>query len=430
MIIRHVLPVPTLPGPPCRGAPRPGRCRVTGAVDDAIRAALLPDLEPIRVLGGGGSAEVVLAREPALQRLVAVKVLRRELSADAVARQRFEREAQSAARIVHPSVTAIYRVGRTPDDRPFIVMEYVEGRTLADLLATAEPPPQQRALDVLAAVAEALAAAHERGIIHRDVRPGNVFIENRTGRVVLGDFGIAALLETGAAAATRLTAAGMMLGDVRYNSPERILGEDAVEQSDVYSFGVMAYEVLTGRGPFAARSAAEMLAAHLEQRPPELRQHAPAVPPRAAAMLTRCLAKEPNQRPLAHELAAELRSDIRSGESAPDAGPFAHLFEELRRRNVYRVMAAYAAVAVAILGVAEVVYDAFEPSRTGYQILVALVLAGFPVSLVLAWVYDIRAGRVLRTPGEQGSARVRALLWLGFAFSLIVVALAGWLLLR
>jgi eukaryotic-like serine/threonine-protein kinase len=237
---------------------------VSPGVDDAIRALLQPDLEPIRVLGAGATAEVILAREPALQRLVAVKILRSELAADKVARQRFEREAQSAARIMNPSVTSIYRVGRTADGRPFIVMEYIEGRTLADLLEGGEPLAEDRAIKLLASVTEALAAAHERGIIHRDVRPGNVLVEHRTGRAVLGDFGIAALLETGTAAVTQLTAAGMMLGDVRYNSPERIRGEDAVEQSDVYSFGVLAYEVLTGRGPYDARSSAQLLAAHLE----------------------------------------------------------------------------------------------------------------------------------------------------------------------
>jgi serine/threonine protein kinase len=192
-----------------------------GAVlDEPLRAALLPELEPIRLLGSGATAHVYLAREPALARLVA---------ADAVARQRFEREAQSAARIAHPHVTAIYRVGRVPDGRPYIVMEYVEGRTLTDVLAAGGVYEEPAARELLAALASALTAAHEKGVIHRDVRPANVLLENRTGRAVLGDFGVAGLLDSGSAAAARLTTAGMVLGDPRYHSPEQVRGEPAVE---------------------------------------------------------------------------------------------------------------------------------------------------------------------------------------------------------
>ncbi|HEX6309756.1 MAG TPA: serine/threonine-protein kinase [Longimicrobiales bacterium] len=399
-------------------------------VDDALRAALPPELEPIRLLGAGATAEVILAREPALQRLVAVKMLRAELAADAVARQRFEREAQSAARIRHPNVTAIHSVGRTADGRPFIVMEYVEGRTVADLLsAAAAPLDEARGLEILRSVAAALGAAHERGIIHRDVRPGNVLVEHRTGRAVLGDFGIAALLETGSAAATRLTVAGMTLGDVRYQSPEQIRGERAVEQSDIYAFGVLAYELLTGRGPYEASSPAELLAAHLQKKPADLRSRRPQLALPIVSVLTRCLAKEPNQRPLARDIVLELDAADRAGPAAGRQGSLADLFTELRRRNVYQVLAAYTAVALAILGVAQVVYEAFELSRTSYRLLVGSLLAGLPLSLVLAWVYDIRAGRIQRTPGEPG-ARTRLLLWAALGASLLVAGVAGWLLLR
>jgi tRNA A-37 threonylcarbamoyl transferase component Bud32 len=402
-------------------------------LDDKLRAALLPELEAVRALGRGATAEVLLAREPALQRLVAVKVLLAELAADSVARERFEREARSAARISHPHVTAIHRVGRTPDGRPFIVMEYIEGRTLADMLAPGEPLDEATACSILAAIARALAAAHQRGVIHRDVRPANVLVEHRTGRAVLGDFGIAALLETGSAAAARLTAAGMLLGDVQHNSPEQIRGESVIEQSDVYSFGVLAYEVLTGAGPFQARSGAEMLAAHLQQKPPDLRALRPQLPPRLAALLTRCLAKDPNQRPLAAELAVELADGGRAedaGTGAEAAGSLSHLMAELRRRHVYKVLAAYIAFAVTTLGVAEVVFDAFELSRASYRWLVSAVLAALPVTLVLAWVYDISAGRIERTAAAAAGMRVRVLMWAGFAASLLFAVLLGWLLLR
>jgi serine/threonine protein kinase len=397
-------------------------------MDEALRTSFLPELEPVRALGAGATAEVFLARDAALQRLVAVKVLRHELSADELARRRFEREAQSAARIAHPHVTAIHRLGRAADGRPFIVMEYVEGRTLADVLAGGAPLEEGRGRSILEAIASALAAAHQRGIIHRDVRPANVLVEHRTGRAVLGDFGIAALLETGSTAASRLTAAGVVLGEVRYSSPEQIRGDPVVEQSDVYAFGVLAYEVLTGRGPFDARSSAALLGAHLQQKPVELLTLRSDLPPRLSTLLMRCLAKNPNQRPLAAELAAELAGGAAGAGAEP--GSVAQLLRELRRRNVYQVLAAYMAFTLAVLGVAQVVYEAFELSRTSYRVVVALVLAGLPVALVLAWVYDIRAGRIERTFGGSGTPRARALMWAGFTASLLLAVAAGWLLLR
>ncbi|MEO5510091.1 MAG: serine/threonine-protein kinase, partial [Longimicrobiales bacterium] len=175
----------------------PTEAETTGALDERVRTELLPDLEVLRSLGTGTSANVYLARETSLQRLVAVKVLRPSVAADDILRRRFEREAQSAARIVHSHVTAVYRVGHLSDNVPYIVMEYVEGRTLADMMESGVGVEPGQARAMLCAIASALAAAHERGIVHRDVRPGNVLVD-RAGRAVLGDFGIAALLESGA----------------------------------------------------------------------------------------------------------------------------------------------------------------------------------------------------------------------------------------
>jgi serine/threonine protein kinase len=399
-------------------------------MDDRLRDAFLPDLELIRALGSGPTAEVFLAREVALQRLVAVKVLRADVAADEVVRQRFEREAQSAARIVHANVTAIYRVGRIDDSRPFIVMEYVDGRTLADMLPPAVTFDEPTARRLLGAVASALDAAHQHGVIHRDVRPGNVLVENRTGRAVLGDFGIAALLESGAGAAKRLTAAGVILGDARHLSPEQVRGESPLEQSDVYAFGILAFEMLTGRGPYSVRTPAELFAAHLQQQPTSLRELRPDVSPGLAELLMRCLAKEPAQRPLANELAARLAAPADAPVDDPGSSSIAVFLSELRRRHVYRVAAAYAAVALATFGVAEVIYDAFELPVTFYRVVVSSILGGFPVTLVLAWLYDIRGGGIQRTPDVDASGRTRILLWSGLGLSLLFAVLIGWLLLR
>jgi serine/threonine protein kinase len=396
-----------------------------------VLAELQPDLEVLRLLGSGDTANVYLAREPALQRLVAVKVLRSDVAADTVARQRFEREAQSAARISHPNVTAIYRVGRLAGDVPYMVMEYIDGRTVRDILESGTAFQYPEARKLLASVAAALCAAHERGIVHRDVRPGNVFVENRTARAVIGDFGIAALLESGAASAARLTAAGVKLGETRYMSPEQIRGEQVTEQSDVYAFGILAYEVLSGRGPYDAKGEAQMIAAHLQREPLKLRELRGDVDPAAAALIERCLAKDPNRRPRAREIADALSAPTAAVVAdADDLGPIGQLLDELRRRRVYKVLVGYGAFALAVFGVSEGVGQAFEIPPLVSRVVVVGTLAGFPLTLVLSWIFDIRAGRIERTRSAGSSSRARALMWLGLGAIVAIAATLGWLLLQ
>lgn len=395
-----------------------------------VAAALRPQLEILRKLGSGSTADVYLARESALQRLVAVKVLHREIAADAIVCRRFEREAQSAARITHPHVTAIYRIDRLPDNIPYIVMEYIDGRRVSDVVASTGALPIDEARRLLGSVAEALAAVHERGIVHRDVRPENVFLENRTGRAVVGDFGIAAILESGSGTITRLTAVGVRLGEMRYLSPEQIRDEGATEQSDIYSFGVLAYEVLTGRGPYETRTNVELLAAHLNQAPRPLRELRPDVDPALATLIENCLAKDPQRRPNARDLMARLSAVPAAGFDDLDTGRLAHFFRELRRRRVYQVLVAYGLFAGTVLGAAEPVYNAFDFSQRSYQIVVLMTLGGLPISLALAWVYDFTARGIERTRPDAASRGLRPFLWLGLGLTVAAVILIGKLLLR
>jgi serine/threonine protein kinase len=392
--------------------------------------SLAPDLEIVRRLDGGSTADVYLAREPGLQRLVAVKVLRQELVHDSVALHRFMREARAAARVTHPNVTAIHRIGQLPGGIPYIVMEYIDGRTVAEVLAASGPMPLQEALPLLASVAAALAAVHDCGIVHRDVQPGNVFLENRTGRAVLGDFGIAALLE-GGSARSELTAVGMRVGDIRYMSPERIRGAAASERSDVYALGMLAYEVLTGRAPWDSQWDTDLIAAHLTAPPRPLVELRPGLDAGAARLIEQCLAKEPNYRPRAHDLVQRLGGP---GQNADHAGgelsPAAHFLAELRRRRVYQVLVGYGAFSVALLGAAEVFYEAFDLSQRVYQIIAMLALAGFPFALMLAWAYDITSAGIRRTPDTAASARFGMLKWIALAVSTVAAAGIGWFLLR
>ena len=282
-----------------------------GRDDDSlarVRRELEPELSVVRRLGRSVAAEVFLAREPALKRLVAIKVLASGLAGDASAIRRFEREAQSAARIAHPNVVTVYRVGRLGDGRPYLVMRYVKGRSLGALLEAEGFFDRARACEVLGDIASAVAAGHRRQVVHRDIKPANVLVEHATGNVVVVDFGIAAILVSGDEEPERITTAGHIVGDPQHMSPERLLGEQPDERSDVYNLGLLGYELLTGRGPFEADSNRAWTEAHLNEQPPPISSIQPGIDPRLESLLLRCLAKNPDHRPNAADFETAVRS--------------------------------------------------------------------------------------------------------------------------
>ena len=286
--------------------------RESGGRDDdsleRVRRELEPELSVVRRLGRSVVAEVFLAREPALKRLVAIKVLASGLAGDASAIRRFEREAQSAARIAHPNVVTVYRVGRLGDRRPYLVMRYVKGRSLGALLEADGLFDRARACEVLGDIASAVAAGHRRQVVHRDIKPANVLVEHATGDVVVVDFGIAAILVSGDEEPERITTAGHIVGDPQHMSPERLLGEQPDERSDVYNLGLLGYELLTGRGPFEADSNRAWTEAHLNEQPPPISSIQPGIDPRLESLLLRCLAKNPDHRPNAADFETTVRS--------------------------------------------------------------------------------------------------------------------------
>ena len=287
-----------------------------GRDDDSlerIRRELEPELSVVRRLGRSVVAEVLLAREPALKRLVAIKVLASGLAGDASAIRRFEREAQSAARIAHPNVVTVYRVGRLGDGRPYLVMRYVKGRSLGALLEADGPFDRARACEVLGDIASAVAAGHRRQVVHRDIKPANVLVEHATGNVVVVDFGIAAILVSGDEEPERITTAGHIVGDPQHMSPERLLGEQPDERSDVYNLGLLGYELLSGRGPFEADSNRAWTEAHLNEQPPPVSSLRPGIDPRLESLLLRCLAKNPDHRPNAADFETAVRSICMTG---------------------------------------------------------------------------------------------------------------------
>jgi len=271
----------------------------------------------VRRIASGGMGEVWQADDTVLGRRVALKMLVEELAADDRATRRFVREARATARLAHPNVARVYDFGRGGGP-PFLVMELLEGETLAARLASGPLPPAEAAR-VAAAVADALEAAHERGIVHRDVKPSNVVL-TPGGEVKVLDFGIAA-----AADETHSTTGSGLYATVAYVSPERVAGEPATPASDVYSLGAVLYELLCGRPPFPGSSPALVARAHLHDQPVPVRQLAPWVPARLAEACEAAMAKDPARRPSsAASLAIRLRaaSAVAPG-AALEGGPAA-----------------------------------------------------------------------------------------------------------
>jgi hypothetical protein len=249
-------------------------------------------------------ASVWLAREPALRRLVAVKLLSPELSASDAARARFEREAQAVAGLVHPNVVGIHGIGALADGTPYFVMQHVGGKSLAARLAEEGPLDPDEARRITGEVAGALAAAHTKGIIHRDIKPANILYDDETGRALVSDFGIAAVRPTGEGRGdTRLTQTGMIVGTPQYMSPEQLSGEAATDRTDVYALGLLAYELVAGRGPFESTTPQALIAAHLRDVPKPLSAVRPDVDPEFERVVAACLEKDPARRPAAADVA-------------------------------------------------------------------------------------------------------------------------------
>lgn len=286
--------------------PSPRDLDALQALEQKLRGALAPNLLLMRSIGAGGMARVFLAREPALKRLVAVKVLSGDLASSSQAKARFEREAQAVAGLSHPNIVSIHSVGELDDGTPYFVMQYVEGRSMHARVGDDGPLSVPEARRAIGEVAAALAAAHQQGVIHRDVKPANILYEESTGRSLVSDFGIAAMSAAVAAPDMRLTGTGMLLGTPQYMSPEQLLAEPVTEKTDIYSLGLLAHELLAGSSPFKAATPHELIAAHLRDTPPRLVVRRADVDPELDEIVARCLDKDPANRPAANEIARRL----------------------------------------------------------------------------------------------------------------------------
>jgi beta-lactam-binding protein with PASTA domain/predicted Ser/Thr protein kinase len=362
------------------------------------------------VLGFGGMSEVHRGLDTRLGRDVAVKVLRADLARDPQFQMRFRREAQNAAALNHPAIVAVYDTGEVQGDfgpLPYIVMEYVDGQTLREIVKTTGPMSQQQVLDVMADVCAALDFSHRHQIIHRDVKPANIMI-NRAGAVKVMDFGIARALGEG----QNVTQTAAVIGTAQYLSPEQARGEAVDARSDVYAAGCVLYELLTGEPPFTGDSPVAVAYQHVREDPKSPSEVNPAVPPALDAIVLKALSKNPANR---YQSAAEMRSDlvrVRGGQSplAPAvlsadertammaAGPATGPTRRINGRPHQPTAATYAGE----------YYAEEEPRRTGR--VVAIVLGVLVVLGLVGFVaYQLLSGPAtpsqIAVPGVVGQSQ-------------------------
>ncbi|MFC0043508.1 Stk1 family PASTA domain-containing Ser/Thr kinase [Metabacillus iocasae] len=256
----------------------------------------------LQVIGGGGMANVYLARDMILERDVAIKVLRLDFANDESFIKRFHREAQSATSIAHPNIVSIYDVGEE-EDIYYIVMEYVAGHTLKQYIQQQPPLPIEKAINIMIQITSAIAHAHQYGIVHRDLKPQNILIdENDIAKVT--DFGIAIALSS-----TTITHTNSVLGSVHYLSPEQARGGLANKKSDIYSLGIVLFELLTGRVPFSGESAVSIALKHLQTETPSPKRWNPSIPQSIENVVLKATAKDPFYR---YESVEEMEEDLRT----------------------------------------------------------------------------------------------------------------------
>jgi Tol biopolymer transport system component/predicted Ser/Thr protein kinase len=311
--------------------------------------------EVLSAIGAGGMGEVYKARDTRLERTVAIKVLPPHLADRAESHERFEREAKTIASLNHPHICTLFDTGHQ-DEIDFLVMEFIEGETLAQRLAKG-PLPLEQVLRYAIEIADALNKAHRKGITHRDLKPGNIML-TKTGTKLL-DFGLAKLAPASTPATSdsqlptmkdAITEQGTILGTLQYMAPEQVEGKEADARTDIFAFGVVIYEMATGKRAFEGKSRASLMAKILETDPPPMTALTPMTPPALDHIVKRCLAKDPDERwQSAKDICEQLKW---ISDSAPQSGATAAAAPAQKGRNLIAWAAAGIAIVIVVIAVA------------------------------------------------------------------------------
>ena len=368
---------------------------------DLLGESLAATYDVERELTGGGMSRVFLARDRQLGRPVVIKILPRELAA-AVSIERFRREILLAAALQHPHIVPVHAAGET-NGLPYLIMPYVEGESLRARLNRGRPRVAE-SVAILRDVARALAYAHARGIVHRDIKPDNVLISS--GSAAVADFGVAKAISSAWQADTpargTLTMSGTALGTPDYMAPEQVAADPATDhRADIYAFGVMAYEMLVGETPFHGRAPRALFAAHLTEPPPPLAERRPDLPARLAALVMRCLEKDPADRPQSADELADALADPEVISGAFTSSPTLEATQSRRAEPARaRSRAPWIVAAVILLvGAAVAVFLATRPGPAA---------APLPALAVLPMVHvggdDARAGLASGVTSDLTSA--------------------------
>ncbi len=352
-------------------------------------------------LGSGGMSTVYLAGDETLERAVAVKIMHAEISDQEDQIERFRREALAVAKLSHPNVVSVIDAGED-DGHPYIVFEYVEGETLKDRIDRVGPLPLDETAAYGIEIGRGLAAAHVRGLVHRDVKPQNVLID-ADGRAKVTDFGIARNLD-----ARGLTATGRVLGTTDYVSPEQAMGQDVDARSDIYSLGVVIYEMLTGDVPFRAETQIGVAMKHVNESLPEIQQRRADVSSAMAAVLDRSTAKDPSNRyeempALLADLETALEVEVaRAGSSTGEATSVLASVPGRRRELLTRKRMSWAGVVlVAAIAAAVVLFAALTGEEGPSRVLPD---GGTPITIESATDFDPDPGDQRELPNSVGFA--------------------------
>jgi len=378
---------------PSGGLPHTGS---TVQISRSVFATLMPELraqlqtalgsayELQRELGGGGMSRVFLARESALGRDVVVKVLHPEL-ASGVNNDRFKREIQLAAQLQHPHIVPLLAAGEI-DGLPYFTMPFVPGRSLRERLTEQPRLPVNEAVDVLRDVARALAYAHGRGVIHRDIKPDNVLLAQ--GSATVTDFGVAKAVSAARdGKSTALTSVGMSIGTPTYMAPEQAAGDPGTDhRADIYAWGVLAFEMLAGGPPFQYDSPHKLLVAHISEVPPALAELRPDCPADLSVLVATCLEKDPDARPQQATDLLRALSGATTRTSTAAREPVAAI-GVVARRVLARALAVYAAVFLVTAGLAQVAVSTIGLPDWVFPGTLVLLALGLPLVLVTAFVH-------------------------------------------